>query len=491
MKWRNLISVLTGSDALGDGNPEVTNIVYDSRKVGPGTVFVAIDGYKEKGISFLPDAVEKGACAFVSSSRPEPCPIPGIVVPDPRTALGLMARCLWDIDLSDITITGVTGTNGKTTVTHLVDHLMSHRYGRERTWMLGTIVQKLGAVTLDALRTTPESADTFRLLAEADPKPSALSMEVSSHSLALNRIAGLEFDIAIWTNLTQDHLDFHGSMEEYYQSKKKLFTTCMSKSSVLVINADDAWGRRLASELDRSVTTYGFAPNADFRIAEKECTWDKTRIEVVYRNERYTFESPLPGEFNIWNIAAACAAGLAHGLSYDFISESLKSMKPVGGRMERIAVSGGVNVVVDYAHTPDALAKVLETAGKLTDGTLICVFGCGGDRDRGKRPLMGEAVATHCDEAVVTSDNPRSEKPMSIIEDVSIGIPLDFPHHIIPDRREAIQKAFRIAHPGDCIVVAGKGHETYQEVNGIRTHFDDREVVRSIGGKPGKAVSSV
>ncbi len=301
----------------------------------------------------------------------------------------------------------------------------------------------------------------------------------------------MAFDIAIWTNLTQDHLDFHESMEDYFQSKKRLFTRYAAKSAISVVNTDDAWGRRLASELNGPVTTYGSAPDADFRILEKTCTWERTRIVADYRDEQYVFESPLPGEFNIWNMAAACAAGLAFGFPASFIAESLKTIKPVGGRMERIAVPGGVNVVVDYAHTPDALAKVLETAGKLTDGNLICVFGCGGDRDRGKRPLMGEAVAMHCDEAVVTSDNPRSEKPSAIIDDVCIGVPLDFPHHIIPDRREAIRKAFRIAHPGDCIVVAGKGHETYQEEMGVRRHFDDREVVREIGTEEGKAVRSV
>ncbi|MDO5575678.1 MAG: UDP-N-acetylmuramoyl-L-alanyl-D-glutamate--2,6-diaminopimelate ligase, partial [Fibrobacter sp.] len=326
--------------------------------------------------------------------------------------------------------------------------------------------------------TTPESVDIFRLIANAEQKPKAVVMEVSSHSLIMNRVCGLEFDLAVWTNLTQDHLDFHKSMEAYYLAKKQLFIKNMKPDGVAVINIDDQWGKRLAGEIkDKHVMTYGADSTADVRICSSSCDWNGCNLEISFNGESMIIDSPLRGDFNLYNITAMVSGGIALRVSSETIRLSCESIQTVPGRMERVAIDAPFSVIVDYAHTPDALTNVLKTARKLTSGKLICVFGCGGDRDKTKRPLMGTEVAQNCDEAIVTSDNPRSEKPQTIINGILPGIPLDFPHVAIADRKEAIARALRTAKAGDCVVVAGKGHENYQEIQGVRHHFDDREVV--------------
>lgn len=481
VKWLEVKQAIDIIGQGGEGNPDVTDITFDSRLVTPGAVFVAIPGFKAHGDSFILAALKKGSAAVVSENPHPELTVPWIQVSDPRLALGLLGKTLWNVDFQKITMVGVTGTNGKTTTASLYHTLFRVLHGLQYSWMFGTIAYSLGKTMIDAPHTTPEASDILRYIGTAQQRPKAVSMEVSSHALTLHRVAGFLFDIAVWTNLTQDHLDFHGTMEAYYTAKKKLFTAHMKKDGIAVVNSDDAWGQRLIKELDGiAVVTYGRSEQATVRVVDAACTWTQTEVGLVYRNKEMRFKSCLAGAFNVYNMAALIAGALAKGISQKEIQDSLQVMHAVAGRMERIPVPFDFPVVVDYAHTPDALVNMLTTARNLTKGRLICVFGCGGDRDKTKRPLMAEAVARCSDEAIVTSDNPRTERPEKILEEITQGIPLDFPHMVIADRREAIRMALTMGTEGDCVVIAGKGHETYQEIKGKRYHFDDREVVREL-----------
>lgn len=462
----------------GDGNPDITDVTGDSRKVGPGALYVSIPGLKINGDAFIAEAVEKGASAIMSQSAQPSCAVPWIKVDNTRKMLGIAGKFVFANDRSDTAFVGVTGTNGKTTTTYLFQNLLKIAFGRSSVWMFGTIKYAAGRIDTPASRTTPESVDIFRSIGAASLKPKAVVMEVSSHALALDRVAGLSFDVAVWTNLTQDHLDFHHTMEEYFQAKKRLFTDYLGPQGYAVINIDDPWGKRLSLELGavRQVT-YGKSVEARVRILSSESDPEATQITLDVSGETFTFRSRLAGRFNVYNMAALVAGACALSIDMKVVNECFSSMHTVPGRMQRVELEADFSVFVDYAHTPDALDSVLSGARALTRERLLCVFGCGGDRDSSKRPLMGKAAARHCDEAIVTSDNPRSEKPEAIIRDVVQGIPLDFPHAVIVDRREAIRAVLSRARSGDCIIIAGKGHEDYQEVSGVRSHFSDAETV--------------
>ena len=462
----------------GAGNPIITDIVGDSRLVTNGALFVAIPGTKVSGDAFIDAAVERGAVAVVSEHIPANCPVPWVKVDNPRRALGELGKAFWSIEVDKMVCVGITGTNGKTTTAHLFKKLMEEQGGDANVWMFGTIDYQLGTVRRPASHTTPESLEVFRLIGKAGKRPASVVMEVSSHSLALDRVGGMAYNLAILTNITQDHLDFHQTMERYYQAKKRLFTDYIKEKGIGVVNIDDAWGRRLTQELgSRSLVTFGRAEDAAVRIVNYECSWDGTAIDLIAKGKRMHFSSALRGFFNVYNMTTLVAGSVA--LNYDVatVERAFATVETVPGRMDRVAIKAPFAVIVDYAHTPDALANILQTSRTLTRGKLICVFGCGGDRDRGKRPLMGRAVADNADEAIVTSDNPRSEKPEAIVDEILKGLPLDFPHLVMVDRRSAIKKAIERARPGDCVVIAGKGHEEYQEIDGVRRHFSDREVV--------------
>jgi UDP-N-acetylmuramoyl-L-alanyl-D-glutamate--2,6-diaminopimelate ligase len=481
MRWQDLITTVTVEQAGGEGDPEILGVTRDSRAVKPGWAYVAVPGLKSHGDTFIDDALVAGASAVISANEQPACPVPWIRVANPRAAVGTLSRSVNNIDLKTIRTVAITGTNGKTTVAHLFHNLFAVLHGPQHSWMFGTVAYVCGHERHAAPTTTPEAADIFHLLANAADAPRAVSMEVSSHALLLERVAGLRFDVAVFTNLTRDHLDFHGDMEGYFLAKKRLFTDYLEPGGTAVINIDDPAGRRLAGELAAlEPLTVGHAVDAAFRIVDSEASWEGVAITVEHDGERLHFKTPLVGTFNIANVAAMAAGARAMGIAAEDIGTSLAHMSTVPGRMERVDTARACTVIVDYAHTPDALVNVLRAARPLTKGRLLCVFGCGGDRDARKRPMMAEAVASHCDEAVVTSDNPRSERPEAIIDDILPGIPLDFPHHVIVDRRAAIEKALSIAGPHDCIVVAGKGHETYQDIGGTRHHFDDREVVAQV-----------
>jgi len=487
MKFDELLNV-SGIDVVDNGgadNPVVSDIVYDSRRVKPGSLYVAIPGMKVHGDTFIEQAIKNGAVAVVSENRQTNISVPWAAVTQIRTAAGVLGRTLWGIDTDEIVSVGITGTNGKTTTAYLFKNLFDTLYSEEYSWMFSTVENRLGRNLVAASHTTPESVDIFRYINEAQIKPKSLCMEVSSHSLTLNRVAGMEYNIAVWTNLTQDHLDFHKTMDEYYAAKKLLFTDYLKPDGVGVINIDDEYGRKLYGELKsaKKLLTYGKSDDADVKIIGSKCDWNGSNVTVNYKRQVLTFTSTLRGFFNIYNMTAMVAGALALNVDTETISAALARTRTVSGRMDRVEIDAPFTVVVDYAHTPDALVNILKTSVEITDGRVICVFGCGGDRDRVKRPLMARAVAENCDEAVVTSDNPRSEKPEAIIADILKGMPLDFPHVVIADRREAIRTALSRARTGDCVVIAGKGHETYQEVCGVRHHFDDREEAVKIYGE--------
>lgn len=467
-------------DQGGNGDPDIIDVFYDSRKITHGSLYIAIPGTKNDGDAFINDAIAKGAVAVISEKRHPELVLPCITVKNARKACGASGKALWNFDQNNVVLAGVTGTNGKTTVAHLLQALFQSKFGKEQVWMFGTIDYHIGSLRKPASNTTPEALDIYRFSKETGNYPSSVVMEVSSHSLALDRVSGLEFDVAIWTNLTQDHLDFHKTMESYYKAKKVLFTDYLKNGGKAVVNIDDPWGERLVAELKGPVVTYGENEKANVRFTKWNCSWDGTEIELSMGQNKVICKSRLCGFFNVYNMTAVAASGIASGFTLEEVAGVLSCIPIVNGRMDRVTLNAPYAVVVDYAHTPDALINVLKTARTLTKNRLICVFGCGGDRDRTKRPIMGGAVAEHADDAIVTSDNPRSERPERIIEEILTGIPLDFPHRPIADRKEAIRAAMKSAGEGDCIVIAGKGHETYQDVNGVKSHFDDKEVVIEI-----------
>ncbi len=465
----------------GAGNPDITGITFDSRKVKQGCVFISIPGTKLDGDAFIADALAKGAVAIVSEKKHPELIVPAVQVKNVRHCTGYLGAALWNIDIAGILMVGITGTNGKTTTTHLFQKLLEQKSKKEQVWMFGTIDFHVANKIVPATHTTPEAIEIFRCIHEEGYTPDSIVMETSSHSLALDRISGLFYDVAVWTNLTQDHLDFHKTMENYYEAKKRLFAEYMKPDGIAVVNIDDKWGKRLSEELEnRKILTYGRDSASDVRIDSWNCSWDGCEVTIVHKGKRVSFNSSLRGFFNVYNMTALIAGAYGQGFSDETIQQAFSAVETVAGRMDRVMIDAPFAVIVDYAHTPDALENILTTARPLTKGRLICVFGCGGDRDRTKRPVMGGIVAEHADEAIVTSDNPRSERPVAIIDEICAGIPLDFPHVTIPDRKSAIEVALKNAKEGDCIVIAGKGHEDYQEINGVKHHFNDKEIVETL-----------
>lgn len=478
MKLENVATSINHIDRFLKDNPEVTDIVYDSRQVKEGALFVAVEGFAVDGNKFIGSAIENGAVAIISSKKRSDDSIAWIQVEDTRVAMAEAGFGLWGVDFDEIFSVAVTGTNGKTTIATIMKKINESIYGRIFSWQIGTIGNWYGDKFEEAARTTPEAVDLLKEIGNADFYPKSLTMEVSSHALVLERVKGFLFDVAIFTNLTQDHLDFHKSMDEYYEAKKLLFNKHVKADGVSVINCDDEYGAKLAQDLDGSVITYGRNEGADFRLLSTNSDWGGSFMRVLWQGGKLVFKSPLVGHFNIMNLAAVATAALAKGISADTIQTVFEKLTPVPGRMDKVAIESDYSVVVDYAHTPDALKNVLQTAKKITDGRVIAVFGAGGDRDRTKRAPMAEAVALNADYAFITSDNPRTEDPEQILTDVEEGMPLDFPYEVIADRGTAILEAMKFAKAGDAIIVAGKGHEDYQEIMGVKHHFDDREEVK-------------
>jgi UDP-N-acetylmuramoyl-L-alanyl-D-glutamate--2,6-diaminopimelate ligase len=478
-----LLTSLPKARRLGEGDPEIRGVAYDSRRVGPGDLFACLPGLKTDGYRFLGDAVARGAAAvLLERADTGPLPVPALLVPSAREAMAWAAAALHGHPSRRLTLAGVTGTNGKTTTTYLVEAIF--RAAGRKTGVIGTLGARIGDRALPGDRTTPEAPDLQALFAEmVAEEVSAAAMEVSSHALAQHRTLGAEFDAGIFTNLTQDHLDFHETMEAYFEAKTILFRdypAFSAKAFTAVINADDPYGRRLASLSRGRVLTYGVSdPAAQVRA---------TDVRVLPAGISFTLrlgeEAPIPvqlslgGHFNVLNALAAAAAGWALGVPAGTIGAALGSLSGVPGRFEAVREGQEFAVIVDYAHTPDGLENVLRAAQALGPARLLLVFGCGGDRDRAKRPIMGALAAEHADIAFVTSDNPRSEDPTAIIADITAGMkPRAGALWVVePDRRAAIEAALRAAHPGDLVLIAGKGHENYQIFADRTIHFDDREV---------------
>jgi UDP-N-acetylmuramoyl-L-alanyl-D-glutamate--2,6-diaminopimelate ligase len=454
---------------------EISSLAYDNRLVVDGTLFFCVPGFTRDGHDFAPDAVARGAAALVVE-RPLNLGVPEVQVPSVRTAMAPAAARFHGDPTARLQTVGVTGTNGKTTTAFLLRALLEAA-GRA-TGLLGTVKSVIGGVENEVLRTTPEAIDLQRTFAEMlDAGDEACVMEVSSHALELHRADAIHFAAAIFTNLTQDHLDFHPTMEEYFGAKRRLFTELGPAHAI--VNVDDPYGARLAAELGGGAITFALSGNASYRAGAVQTGLDGSHFTVTAPDGVYDLSSPLTGRFNVSNVLGAFAAARSLGVDGDVAIEAIAAAGQVPGRFQSVSEGQDYAVLVDYAHTPDSLENVLKAARGLTRGRLHVVFGCGGDRDRGKRPLMGEIAVRLADRVIVTSDNPRSEDPAAIIDEILVGSGPDVEHEV--DRRVAIESAISTAGPGDVVVIAGKGHEQGQEfAGGRKIPFDDVTVAREI-----------
>jgi len=464
----------------------VSGLCFDSRKATRGTLFAAFAGAKMDGRAFARQAMERGCVAVVSElGAPDGFDGLWIQVEHGRKALARMARTFFAEAARAITVIGITGTNGKTTTSYLVDSIL--RQAGLTTALLGTIEYHVGAEVRPAPNTTPESLEVYELLeALRQMGGTHAVMEISSHALDLGRVWGLEILSAVFTNLTRDHLDYHGTMENYFAAKEAMFLGQDAPAPRhAVLNADDAWARKLRLDSSTGVIWYsasGLAEGSNvLRASDVESSFDGLRFRAEWNGATHTVRSPLAARINVANLLAAFGAGLSLGLAPDVIVRGLEACAAVPGRFERVDEGQPFLVAVDYAHTDDALRNTLKAARDLNPGRILTVFGCGGDRDRAKRPLMGQAAGELSDFVVLTSDNPRSEDPLAIINDALVGLSrTDTPHVCEPDRERAIRRAIQEAGPRDLIVIAGKGHETYQVLKDRTIAFDDREAARRI-----------
>jgi UDP-N-acetylmuramoyl-L-alanyl-D-glutamate--2,6-diaminopimelate ligase len=470
MRLAELAAEVPGARVVGDEAVEVADLAYDSRRVEPGTLFFCVRGQKVDGHEFGPRAVEDGAAALVVERELPDLAVPQLLVPDSRAAMAPAAARFWDDPTATLRMVGVTGTNGKTTTAFLVHEIL--KAADVRCGLLGTVKQVVGGVEKEVVRTTPEAIELQRAFRQMlDGGDEACAMEVSSHAMTLHRADAIHFEVVLFTNLTQDHLDFHADMEDYFRAKRKLFEM---NPGTRIVNVDDPYGRRLAEEFE-CVTFSAEGAEADYSAREVEFDASGATFSVGGMRLR----TGLPGHFNVANALGAFAVAEALGVGSEIALAGLARAARVPGRFEPVDEGQGFSVLVDYAHTPDSLENVLRAARRLTDGRLITVFGAGGDRDRDKRPKMGRAGAELSDLTVITSDNPRSEDPEAIVAEVAAGAEGAGELEIVVDRREAIALALGRAAPGDTVVIAGKGHEQGQEFEGGRkVPFDDREVAR-------------
>ncbi|WP_123039862.1 UDP-N-acetylmuramoyl-L-alanyl-D-glutamate--2,6-diaminopimelate ligase [Cohnella candidum] len=475
------------SRIVGDGNAAIRDLETDSRQVKPGVLFFCLPGHAADGHKFAFEAAEKGAAALVVS-RELPIALPQLVVPDPRLALAVLADYFYGRPSRKLRPIGVTGTNGKTTTTYLIERVLAD-VGVD-TGVIGTIEARYGGQSFPMSRTTPGVLELQRLLrAMVAAGTDRCVMEVSSHSLEQGRVKGTRFRTAVFTNLTQDHLDYHGTMEAYEAAKGLFFSRLGNEYAArpedrtyAVLNADDPASARFAKLTAAQVLTYGIERAADLRATDVAIDARGTSFKLTTLHGERTVRLRLVGKFNVYNALAALGAAYCEGIPMNDAISSLESVPGVPGRVEAVDEGQSFAVVVDYAHTPDGLENVLKTVRELASGRVICVFGCGGDRDRTKRPLMGKVAASLADTLILTSDNPRSEDPAAILREIEAGLAEaqvgTDRYAMVPDRREAIEKAVEMASPGDVVLIAGKGHETYQMIGGVTYDFDDRLVAR-------------
>ena len=478
------ISQALGAQLSGSDVGVVTDVTHDSREAREGTLFVAIKGLTMDGHRFVDDVMRRGAAGVISEFDP-PANFEGawLKVKNAREALAKAAAVINGDPSHQLDLVGITGTNGKTTTTYLCYALAEA--ASVKPAMLTTVEYRIGEKGEPAVRTTPEASDTNRFLRRAvDDGCGFAAMEASSQAIDLHRCDWLRFKVAVFTNLTQDHLDYHGTMENYFDAKKKLFDGRLGEvPSVCVINLDDEWGRKLVDELHskgQKVVTYSQRQHADFIAEDIDVSLIKgTSFLLKTPNGERRITSPLVGRPHVYNMLAATGAAIELGFDLDSIANGLSTCIGAPGRFERVPNDSGFAVVVDYAHTDDALLNTLKTARDLTDGRIITVFGCGGDRDKTKRIPMGRVAGENSDIAIITSDNPRTEDPLEIIREIEVGVKESgTDYEILPDRRDAIFRGAALAKPTDVIIIAGKGHENYQIVGNDKFHFDDREVAQ-------------
>ena len=482
MKVKDFINHIQGSLVCGSLESESDSIAYDSRKVKNNSLFVAIKGYASDGHSFINDAITKGANCVIAQNLPHDHlhdNLTFIKVQNSRKALAQVAQLFYHSPSTSLTCVGITGTNGKTTTCHIVKSIIETQ--NVKAGLSGTIHNLIGNRYLAASHTTPESLELQKLLREmVDEGCQYAIIEVSSHALALNRLDGCLLKVAAFTNFSRDHLDFHGSHDEYFLSKMKIFDY-LSRNGSAVINVNDPLLKKMVETLSCPVISCGTGTNALIRAEDVRQQKDGLSMKVITPLGKFTITSPLVGNTNVENILVSIA--IAYGLDIDpeAVEKGIREMKLVPGRFERFEMGKGATAIVDYAHTDDALCRVLIEARSITSKKLITVFGCGGNRDKGKRPLMGKAASELSDLVIITSDNPRNEEPMDIIHDIITGIKGNH-YLVISDRKEAINEALTIAESGDTVVVAGKGHEDYQEIKGVRYPLSDREIVKDFFG---------
>jgi UDP-N-acetylmuramoyl-L-alanyl-D-glutamate--2,6-diaminopimelate ligase len=478
---KNLIAGMEITGSLGNQNREIKNIAFDSRKVRQGGLFVAIPGEKHDGRTFIREALDKGAVAIITEAPIESLsslPIDNVTVlcvADSRKSLAIVSANFYENPSAHLNLTGITGTNGKTTLTYVLEAL-AKADGRN-TGVIGTIDCHFGKTKIPAAMTTPESLDlnqNFRRMVDAGVTDCFL--EVSSHSLSQKRVCDMNFNIGIFTNLSRDHLDFHSDMEEYKNAKAELFRG--NKVKTPIINIDDPAGKEFAAELKESVMSTGINNSADFSAENISLTAAGSQFTLKSPSGSAEISTNLLGKHNIYNLLSASAYALAQGMTLDMIQSSFQNIPSIPGRFESISKGQDFSVVVDYAHTEDALSKAITAAKAFTEGKVIVVFGCGGDRDKGKRESMGRVATEKTDFSVITSDNPRTEDPEKIVADILKGVPASASHVVIINRREAIEYSISLAEKNDLVLIAGKGHENYQILGTEKQHFDDREVAR-------------
>jgi UDP-N-acetylmuramoyl-L-alanyl-D-glutamate--2,6-diaminopimelate ligase len=478
-----LVRDLSTVSIKGNASTDIRSIEYDSRKVGPDSLFLAIRGQKTDGNVFIPEAMKRGAAAILTDQPAIASAVGGtvsvITVPDARKAMALVANRFYGCPQESLIMTGITGTNGKTTTSYLVRSIFET--AGIGCGLIGTIRHIVGGEIVDSLNTTPEAPDIHSFLARmADAGQGACVMEVSSHALTLSRIHGIRFRAAAFTNLTRDHLDFHGDFVSYLDAKSILFSE-LAGDSTAVINGDDPSAEhiKLVSRGGR-VVTFGFGRGNDMYPVSVEMSARGSHVEIMTPWGSLDAVLSLPGRFNIMNAMTAAGIALACGIPREVVMRGLTAVRMVDGRFQTVEAGQDFAVIVDYAHTPDALERIIAATREITQGRLIVVFGCGGDRDRGKRPLMGSICSRSADYCVITSDNPRTEDPLAIIAEITTGMDRATNYEVIPDRASAIRRAVEMANAGDAVIIAGKGHENYQVIGTARIHFDDAELTQRI-----------
>ena len=477
MKLKELLRGLGVLELHADEALDITGVQYDSRQVSPGDLFVAISGFQTDGHKYIPKAMENGAACVVCEKKPE-TDIPYVLVPDARAALAALGANWFGHPADDMCVIGITGTNGKTTSTYLLKHVLEKTLGA-KVGLIGTIQNMIGDEILHTERTTPESFELQKLFADMrDAGCTHVIMEVSSHALVLHRADQIRFGAAVFTNLTEDHLDFHKTMDAYCDAKAMLFRRCETGA----VNVDDAYAKRIMEQADCRLLTYSAQGKPAALKAEHIGLFsDRVEFDAVYQNERVPVMLGIPGIFSVYNALGVIAAALALDISLAAIADALRTAQSVKGRVEVVPPPGkDYTVLIDYSHTPDSLENILKAVRGFCRGRVIAVFGCGGDRDPFKRPVMGRIAAQLADLSIVTSDNPRTEDPYKILRQILAGMQeAETPYEVIETREAAIFRAMDLARKDDIIVLCGKGHETYQEIGHEKRHLDEREVVRA------------